>query len=215
MQLICLEPIASNIHLPIKVCCWFWFWPIIIRPKATTIRIGSVCSAVAIQKVSDFLWSRMKVFNFCFFRNRWTKRGCDIQNWFRHFIRNDVQNSDHRSSNTFTVFAAASQSTILSIHNGTRESTATSDTNSPNVVQCTRLHFAPHLYDVNRSVDSERRRRIQQKRSSNCEFPLSIRSLTLFIYDVTLILCIVLHRIYAISTGTRNVPYRKYHWAAF
>lgn len=30
-----------------------------------------------------------------------------------------------------------------------------------------------------------------------------------------LIRCIVLYRIYAISIGTRNVPYRKYHWAAF
>lgn len=85
-----------------------------------------------------------------------------------------MQNRDHRPGHAVALSAAAPQSEILSFRNGPRESTATGDTDSADIIQCPGQYLASHLHDVDCSADSERRRWLQQKCSPNCKWlPLS------------------------------------------
>lgn len=106
-----------------------------------------------------------------------------------------MQNCDHRSGNTATVFAAASQSAILSICHGPREPPANGDTHFTNTVQCTGQHIASHLHDVDRFIDTERRRWIQQEYTPNSKSTKSSRFPYFFflLFSVSIILFVCRH----------------------
>ena len=61
---------------------------------------------------------------FYFFGNRLAKGRRHIQNRFFNVVQHTLQDCDHRSGNATAVSAVASQSKVLSVHNGTRESSA-------------------------------------------------------------------------------------------